>query len=127
MVLAALDGGKMNLEVQMSKMSVSWMIQEGAKYCPFLPPIPVPSELNPNKMELYPAACLKKSCAVFDSCQGAGSSVSRRAEILPIFASIVRGLAGLPLLGPVLKTQLASQADKLEAMTRPVPPEAATA
>lgn len=111
----------------MAEMSVTWMIQEGQKYCPFLPPIPVPSQLNPNKMELYPSACLKKACAAYDSCQGTASAPSRRAEILPIIGAVLRGLAGLPLLGPVLKSQLALQADKIDAMTRPVPEGAHTA
>jgi len=111
----------------MKQMSVSWMTQEGQKYCPFLPPIPVPNELNPNKMELYPSVCLKKSCAIYEECQGQDSSRSHRAKMLPMIAFFMRGLAGLPLLGPTLKGQLAAKADELEALTRTVPEGAPTA
>jgi hypothetical protein len=91
------------------------VVQEGKKYCPHLPPVPMGDKINPNKFNMFLTECVGKHCAKFEQCQGAQSPAARDS----LLAVLLRAIASVPFVPADIQGILTTRAAMLEASVSP--------
>jgi len=110
----------------MANMQINFVLppKEAGKVCPYLPPIPVPKQIEGSGMDLHFTPCIGLSCAVYDSCQGDSSPMMRGMKDrnrLALLASVARSLKDFPFISGTMKEKLEEVAAKLDLQAMPSP------